>query len=43
LNVCVTARKKINESLSFAYGIGVSNLFQKRSRIQTGLVLDYNA
>lgn len=43
LNVCVTVRKEINESLTFMYGIGISNLFQKRSRVQTGLVLEYNA
>lgn len=43
LNVAVTGRKEINESIVFSYGIGISNLFQKRSRIKTGMVLQYNA
>lgn len=43
LNLSMTMRKQFNEKLTLAYGIGASNLFQKRFRIQTGMVLEYNA
>jgi hypothetical protein len=42
LNLSVTVKKQINESLALTYGVGASNLFQKRFRIQAGTVLDYN-
>ncbi len=43
LTVNLTIKKKINDSLYVSYGMGFNNLFQKKSRIQTGLVVDYNA
>lgn len=43
LNACMTVRNEINESLAFMYGIGLSNMFQRHSRVQTGFVLEYNA
>ncbi len=43
LNLSATVRKQFNDKLALAYGIGASNPFQKRFRIQTGMVLEYNA
>ena len=42
-NVNLTAKKQINEYSSISYGMGLLNLFQKKFRLQTGLVYEFNA
>jgi hypothetical protein len=41
-NIFATFKKEINDYSSISYGIGLSELFKKKFRIQTGLVYEYN-